>query len=250
MKKTIALLLLGVMLLPLCACGKSEAVQAVEDMIAGLGPIYIESEALLDDLNSAYKALSEKEQTQVENLEQYQEALETFMYISEQVDYYEALREDAIARKDFYSVVAICDELTAFTQKKELLDATESVKELALECCYEGTYVPKFNIVVGANNLADATIRDGKYPDPDTYWHSYTFKSSSKMQAVFEIYLECIKDSDYFSACIPPREMESFDYIHYYFKDPHGNALTLTTLEASILGQYIVEVKYDMAMHR
>ena len=250
MKKTIALLLSGMMLFSLCACGKSEAAQAVDDMIAGLGPVYIESETFLNDIKSAYDALSEKEQTQVENMAQYQDALDKFNYICEQFDYYEALREDAVARKDFYTIAAICDELASFSQNKEVLDSNESLKETALQCCYEGTYVPKLNIVVGANNLADATINDGTYTDPDAYWYSYTFKSSSKMQAVFDIYLECIKDSDYFSACNPPREMVDFDHFIYYFKDPNGDALTLTTYEASFMGMYIVEVQYDKAMHR
>lgn len=72
MKRVVALLLALSICISLCACGKSEAVKAVEDQIATLNtPV---SYDLLGKTITSYNALSEEEKQQVENyniLEEY-----------------------------------------------------------------------------------------------------------------------------------------------------------------------------------
>ena len=74
MKRFLALMLCAVMLLTLCACGKSEAAQAVDDQIAAIGAVTLESEAAIAAAEEAYRALPDKERAQVENLAQLEQA--------------------------------------------------------------------------------------------------------------------------------------------------------------------------------
>lgn len=69
MKKIVSLLLVLVMCLPLCACGKSEAVKNVEAMIDALGEITLESIDAIRSAEDAYNALTEDEQKKVKNYE-------------------------------------------------------------------------------------------------------------------------------------------------------------------------------------
>lgn len=70
MKKGITLLLVLGLALALCACGKSQAVVAVEEMIEGIGDGGETLSAALD----AYNGLSDEEQSQVENIAALEEA--------------------------------------------------------------------------------------------------------------------------------------------------------------------------------
>ena len=67
MKKTISLLLALVMCLSLCACGKSEEVIAVEEKIASIGEITIDSTETINAARDAYNALNDEDKEKVEN---------------------------------------------------------------------------------------------------------------------------------------------------------------------------------------
>lgn len=69
MKKAIAFLLALVMVLPLAACGKSEAVTGVENAISAIGEFTPDKKAGIEEAYQAFISLSEKERSQVENLE-------------------------------------------------------------------------------------------------------------------------------------------------------------------------------------
>ena len=74
MKKIIALVLCAVMLLSLCACGKSKAVKSVEKSITSIGEVALDSEAQITDARKAYDALSKEEKEGVENYSTLKEA--------------------------------------------------------------------------------------------------------------------------------------------------------------------------------
>ena len=78
MKKTISLLLILVMCLSLCACGKSEAVKNVEALIDALGEVTVDSEAAIVAAEEAYNALAAEEQSKVANAAKLTDARETF----------------------------------------------------------------------------------------------------------------------------------------------------------------------------
>ena len=74
MKKTIVWLLVIVLVLSLTACGnttadseKSGAAAAVEEMIAGIGTVSLESKDLIENTEKAYEALSSAQKKEVEN---------------------------------------------------------------------------------------------------------------------------------------------------------------------------------------
>lgn len=74
MKKAVALVLCAVMLLSLCACGKSKAVKSVEKSIASIGEVTLDSETQITDARKAYDALSKEEKDSVENYSTLKEA--------------------------------------------------------------------------------------------------------------------------------------------------------------------------------
>lgn len=69
MKKLIALLLTLVLCLSLCACGKSEAAQAVDDKILTIGEVTLESQELIEAIENEYANLSDKEKSSIENIQ-------------------------------------------------------------------------------------------------------------------------------------------------------------------------------------
>ena len=78
MKKILAMMLSLVMCLSLCACGKSEAVKSVEDLIDGIGNVTISSSAKINEAEEAYNSLSTEEQGQVKNYKNLEKARQAF----------------------------------------------------------------------------------------------------------------------------------------------------------------------------
>jgi hypothetical protein len=66
MKKILALVLIAVLAISLVAC-KSEAAQLVDDQIAAIGTVTLESETAVKAAEAAYNALKPEHQEQVEN---------------------------------------------------------------------------------------------------------------------------------------------------------------------------------------
>lgn len=67
MKKVISLVLAIAMCLLLCACGKSEAVLKVEELISAIGEVSLESKSAIESAQEAFNALTEEEKAEVEN---------------------------------------------------------------------------------------------------------------------------------------------------------------------------------------
>ncbi len=78
MKKCISLLLAAVMLLSLAACGKSDAVKAVESMIEGFTEMTPETEEDAAAIQEAYNALSAEEQKKVRGYKTFTETRDTY----------------------------------------------------------------------------------------------------------------------------------------------------------------------------
>lgn len=78
MKKLIALLMALVMCLSLCACGKSDAVKAVQKAISEIGEVTYSSGSVITEAQQLYDELSEAEQKTVKNLDVLTEAQEKY----------------------------------------------------------------------------------------------------------------------------------------------------------------------------
>lgn len=87
MKKLTALILFLAMCFSLSACGKSEAVVNVEELISSIGEVTLESEAAIAAANDAFFALSEEEKAQVKNLDDLDAAISRIIDLFE--EYYQ-----------------------------------------------------------------------------------------------------------------------------------------------------------------
>ena len=67
MKKFIALLLAVLISLSLCACGKSEAAKTMDEMIANIGEVTLESEDAIVAAETMYAALTDEQKGELEN---------------------------------------------------------------------------------------------------------------------------------------------------------------------------------------
>lgn len=67
MKRILSFILILAICLSLCACGKSEEVKSVEEMISSIGEISIDSTDLINDARDTYNALSDEDKEKVEN---------------------------------------------------------------------------------------------------------------------------------------------------------------------------------------
>lgn len=74
MKKALPVLLVIVMCLSLCACGKSQSVKDVEDAIKSIGEVSLDSKEKIEKAERMYDYLTEKEKSSVENKGQLVEA--------------------------------------------------------------------------------------------------------------------------------------------------------------------------------
>ena len=67
MKRGVSLILALIICLSLCACGKSEAVVKVEELISAIGEVSLESKGAIESAQEAFNALPEEEKAEVEN---------------------------------------------------------------------------------------------------------------------------------------------------------------------------------------
>lgn len=90
MKRIIALVLIFLMCLSLCACGKSEAVVAAEEAIAAIGVVTVSSGDAIANAEKLYGILTEAEKAEVENRLTLVEAKEEFEKVREKIVYQNA----------------------------------------------------------------------------------------------------------------------------------------------------------------
>lgn len=104
MKKAATVLLVLVLCLALCACGKSEAVKNVEAMIDAVGPISMESLEAAYSAMSAYEALSQEDAEKVKNYAKMADELDAWL-----TDY--VAGEWVYSPKYFYNVEEMYDKV-------------------------------------------------------------------------------------------------------------------------------------------
>ena len=76
MKKLIVAVLLICIFLNLCACGKSEEAQHVDDLILSIGEVTLATKSNINNVREQYEMLSDKQQQQVENYHILEDAIE------------------------------------------------------------------------------------------------------------------------------------------------------------------------------
>ena len=74
MKKILLWVLAGAMMLSLAACGKSEAAKAVDDQIAAIGEVTLESETAISEAEASVDALADEDREQLDNVDKLEQA--------------------------------------------------------------------------------------------------------------------------------------------------------------------------------
>ncbi len=74
MKKILLWVLAAAMMLSLAACGKSEAAKAVDDQIAAIGEVTLESEDAISEAEAAVDALADEDREQLDNVDKLEQA--------------------------------------------------------------------------------------------------------------------------------------------------------------------------------
>ena len=90
MKRIISLVLVAVICLSLCACGKSESVKAAEKAIAAIGEVTVDSGDAIANAEKLYGILTDSEKAEVKNRLTLVEAQEAFSQIQGEVVYQNA----------------------------------------------------------------------------------------------------------------------------------------------------------------
>ena len=184
MKRMIAICLCSILLLSLCACGKSKEAQAVDDLILAIGEVSLESENAIENAESAYLALDEKDKKTVENIEilqkaedelfslQYGNCVERIKALNEGCDYvtsvvwnlWENVQYDSAPTETINDMfVSAIHAVLSFTNEKSLDELKESSSDdwwlvcvNAAACAFKKDYSIVDN-VVGIHGM---TIRE------------------------------------------------------------------------------------------
>lgn len=105
MKKKLTLFIALLMCLPLCACGKSQAVKAAEDAIAAIGDVSLESADAIANAEKLYGILTDSEKSNVENRLALVDAREAYNDLQGTVIYENA----KLAYEKLNEVAALCE---------------------------------------------------------------------------------------------------------------------------------------------
>lgn len=130
MKRVVSLVLLVAMCLSLCACGKSEAATAYENLVAEVGTVSLDSEDAIVAAENAYQTLSDKEKESV---------AESKLLLTEKREEYEVLVEEAQRKAEqeekINAVVELINKISKATWNLEdtIVKAEEAYEELSDE---------------------------------------------------------------------------------------------------------------------
>lgn len=130
MKRVVSLVLLVAMCLSLCACGKSEAATAYENLVAEVGTVSLDSEDAIVAAENAYQTLSDNEKESV---------AESKLLLTEKREEYEVLVEDAQRKAEqeekINAVVELINKISKATWNLEdtIVKAEEAYEELSDE---------------------------------------------------------------------------------------------------------------------
>lgn len=160
MKRILALILVGVVMLSLCACGKSEAVQNVETAIANIGKIDMFSNDLIVEAEQMYSKLSEKEAKSVENYSE---------LVNARKEYNALVYSTAIAEMEEYNyekAISLLESIPTYQDAQEKL--TEAEDGVFQSMC--ATYIFNFIKNGGFYNPSAVRVLDAAYGDNTDFY--------------------------------------------------------------------------------
>lgn len=153
MKKTVALMLVLVITIFLCGCGKSQAVKDTEAAILEIGDVTLESGNKITAAEKRYYDLEEKEKKKVGNYELLQFSREVY---------------DSLQRSDYYNAIIMYAERKDTTGIKNVLKYVD-YGDKAIKIA-----VANRNMIVTLT-MEEGIQIDGKEDNKPCFLHFYTF---------------------------------------------------------------------------
>ena len=224
MKKIISLAMCLILLLSLCACGKSKQAKAVEEQISTIGDVSLEKEAAILSTLENYNQLSDDEKETVENYSILENAIDTINALK-QAEIETALEEieTLIKQAEMEQAEASCLELLEsgnLSAEQEQM-ANDYLNDIAL-MCFAGTYIVLPDYITGrdAERVTGATVekilnggqafvdfyykREGDFKVAKDYCLSYlnsrfTLVSSDTRSTMLTTYIFCDADRNEFA---------------------------------------------------
>ena len=108
MKKILSIIVCSVLLLSLVGCVKSDAAKNVDELIAGIGEVTLESEEKITSAEEAYEALTDKEKGQIENKNNLDEARNKYNILLEE----KKAKEEEEKLKKLEDAISVMGEAT------------------------------------------------------------------------------------------------------------------------------------------
>lgn len=196
MKRIASLVLVFVLVVLLCACGKSEAAEMVDSLILSIGTVSLNSEAAISAAENAYAQLPDKDKEKVENLVTLMEArtsydglleqaLKQAEEVEKQAESIEQIIQQARDEWESFNIIGtleLLDSITAVTveQEKEINAFYAEIEEN----CYEGTHFLKLehrlnvssdNYITYADNSKFNVSHDETILNDSLTYHLYGF---------------------------------------------------------------------------
>ena len=216
MKKIISLAMCLILLLSLCACGKSKQAKAVEEQISTIGDVSLEKEAAILSTLENYNQLSDDEKETVENYSILKNAIDTINALK-QAEIETALEEieTLIKQAEMEQAEASCLELLEsgnLSAEQEQM-ANDYLNDIAL-MCFAGTYIVLPDYITGRDaekilNGGQAFVdfyykREGDFKVAKDYYLSYlnsrfTLVSSDTRSTMLTTYIFCDADRNEFA---------------------------------------------------
>ena len=129
MKKITFLFLALIMCLSLCACGKTQEAELVDEMILTIGTVTLESEKSINDAIEAYNSLSDKDRATVENYAILEKAQEDLSRLKDELFHQEL---DELTT----SLLFLYDKSKALSEINIIIWRNALIKDISVDGCY------------------------------------------------------------------------------------------------------------------
>lgn len=240
MKKIISLAMCLILLLSLCACGKSKQAKAVEEQISAIGDVSLENEATVLSALENYNQLTDDEKKTVENYSVLESALNTIDTLNQEKIETELETIDTLIFKqlELEQAEASCLKLL---ENEKLSDeqaqrANDYLDDIA-RICFAGTYIVLPDYITGreAESMDGTTVKNvlnGKQA-----YAEINYKTKGEVSVAADYYLSYLNEHFWQVSS----EVLSSWATRYLFCDADRREFAVNTVMGDRYGQMLFE---------
>lgn len=261
MKKVSVMMIVLLFVVTLCSC-KSKEAQAVDDLILAIGEVSLESEESIIEAETAYQALTEKDQEKVENYAVLNDARKEYDRLAEEerqelVDTMFELIDNSFGTGKMEAAEGLCHELLNAEQLKLTEEETTKVNDILdsiKRVCFAGTYIvqPEYVWTVDVREIDTdhATVEELLETGIDAsefVWVNYEFDTKAKWDLAVQQYRAYL-DENYSLFDTEIKEIVGTWY-SYYYTDENGNQMTIIADDYYLdIDLFIYKTHFDMSV--